>query len=370
VLELFVSAFYLTRYGRRVMKNKLQTTTLMLGILSFSQVQAVTIADIQEKAELKFSIAQNYTNPEADIPDELRTVWKISKDDGAVIKEVNGLGVNVTQVYLDTNTNKKYVILGDRFGIGMLKVGIGGAIEADDHTMKAGFEREKQEEHFGQLPPVNSEYHELGDQKTIIAGGICKNEDTYASKGWGPNIGWVVTENGYVLADLETAVTKMNDNAKLHFPVASFFGMKASDFNDKSSEERSATAAELLSNFNAALEDHIVSLHPKVKAYLEALSSDGNAILPEGYADAAEFSRQLVHDYTEYKAFYLVDLDDFFTMIDQNSDNSAAVKAKEEGIERGVNWSSFGLPNKAMTLFGAEGKTHAFIKGVFQAAID
>ncbi|PLX30176.1 MAG: hypothetical protein C0582_01325 [Alphaproteobacteria bacterium] len=62
-------------------------------------------------------------------------------------------GISVMRIYQDPHSNKKFVIGGDRFGSGQLKVTISGAIDpGSDRSVRQVYERELKEEFFGQLP--------------------------------------------------------------------------------------------------------------------------------------------------------------------------------------------------------------------------
>ena len=114
----------------------------------------------------------------------------------------------------------------------------------------------------------------------------------------------------YAYADLEEAIKKMNANADRHFKVAEFlhgYGMC-------SISERKEKASALMKMFSEDVrhEEGFVPLHAEASAFLKEVANDGATSIPSPFKSGFELAKEYVHIYTEYRAFMLMTLPDFF----------------------------------------------------------
>jgi hypothetical protein len=122
-------------------------------------------------------------------------------------------------------------------------------------------------------------------------------------------------ESGYNIAELTQAVKIMNQNADLHCPVADFYHA----FEQKSVAERQQATTDLLKSWTVAMEKEQLNkptpLHETVIQHLQTIAEDGDAALPDGLHTGFDFATRYVHDYTEYKSFHLIRLDNWLKFI-------------------------------------------------------
>ena len=272
-------------------------------------------------------------------------------------------GIAVLRVYQDQESSNKYIIAGDRFGSKQLKASISGAIDLDkDQQLIDVYNRELKEEYFGCLPVGESKNLTPGlafskTRKFVVLGGFEVSREVPASAttmstpagyvgaaaapltqtesplfqsthaGWGPCFTWVELETGYNVAELTQALQIMNQNAALHCPVADFYH----GYQRKSAAERQKTAKCLLAMWKSAIEkespgSQLVHLHVDIIKHLQTTAEDGDAALPDGIDSGFDFAKRYVHDYTEYKSFHLILLDNWlkFIAIQEKPDTSDA----------------------------------------------
>lgn len=162
--------------------------------------------------------------------------------------------------------------------------------------------------------------------------------------GWGPCFTWMELETGYDIAELTQAVQIMNQNAALHCPVADFYH----GYEDQSAAERQETARGLLAMWKGVIEkespgSQLVSLHETVSQHLKRVAENGEAALPDGIDTEFEFAKHYVHDYTEYKSFYLIPLDNWLKFIaTQEKPDTSDAKFLLPGLEEYQLFTRFG----------------------------
>ncbi|MAP24674.1 MAG: hypothetical protein CMM87_03980 [Rickettsiales bacterium] len=260
-------------------------------------------------------------------------------------------GIAVLRIFQDRESDNQYIIAGDRFGSKQLKASISGGIDPDkDQRLSDVYNRELKEEYFGYLPvkesrtlTANSTLSKARD--FVVLGGfetpemtvsvtamntiLAEYEDAAVAPltqidplsfqlthaGWGPCFTWVELEVGYNIAELTQALKIMNQNADLHCPVANFYHR----YESKAVAERQQGATDLLKVWTTALEkdqeDKPIPLHEKVMQHLKEITENGDAALPDGFDTGFDFAKRYVHDYTEYKSFHLIPLDDWLRFI-------------------------------------------------------
>lgn len=270
---------------------------------------------MEQEALKRLEVAQKYSDPETAIPDGLRTIFEPTIEP---IKEKSSLGAGIVRAF-QTDAGI-YNIYGMRFDK-TAKISIGGSIEATDQTVQDAICRELDEEFFGQLPLADIRYA----NEKLIAGGFQLQEDgKIISAGWGPYLTFFAIESGYNLDQLENAVSLMNINAGLHFPVATFFNeiheLKASDIRSQ--------AQSLLQAFeDVKAKQGIIPLKPEANEMLETLVENPSALPAESNFD--DFAKKYVHAYTEYKEFNLVLLADFIGLgVKKFSENESRLALK------------------------------------------
>jgi hypothetical protein len=290
------------------------------AILSIFTVVSLTNASeslihpspIEQEALRRLEVSQKYSNPETAIPEELRTIFDPTAEQ---IKEKPSLGAGIVRAFrIEAET---YVIYGMRFGK-TAKISIGGSVEPNDQTIEGAICRELAEEFFGQLPLANIRY---ADEKLIAGGFHLQENGKVASEGWGPYLTFFAIELGYNFEQLENAVSFMNFNARLHFPVATFFsgikGLQASDI-------QSQAQGLLLAFEDATGKQGIIPLKPETQNMLARLVEN-----PYTLPDDGNFAKKYVHDYTEYSEFHLVPLADFMGLrVKKFSENESKLALK------------------------------------------
>jgi hypothetical protein len=296
--------------------------------------------------------ASHRQDPHTLIEDSLRSVWSAR---GNAFDLVSGtFGVSILRLYKARDTGKVFVIAGDRFGLGKLKITISGQVEEEDQTLNQTYLRELQEELFGQLEEKESQFLKLEGRLTHVTGGVDapgKTESSWLTlgppiwrtHGWGPCISWIRYETGYEHEELQQAVQIMNENANLHFPVAEYFHA----FEKMGPEEKKQQARSLLTKFSEANQETTVSLSDKASSFLESLRENPELPLPEGSGKTGfEFAQKHVHDYTEYKSFHLISLKDWMAFMLEQLDGTV-----EETVDIGEHELQKKDPLKNMTLF-------------------
>lgn len=279
--------------------------------------------------------AEAYENAAADlnvsdpIPEILRSVW--SEDE--VFSQVRGtFGMSVLRLYVAKDTDEIFVIAGDRFGLGQLKITVGGQIDPEDQTVAQTYHRELEEEYFGQLLDREVQPLPLEGRVTRITGGVFKDGEIWKTHGWGPCIGWVQWESGYTKEELQEAIKIMNENAGLHVAVADFFH----DFEKKTPEEKKGEAQALLAGFEASKSETTVPLTKVAADYLRQLTETPEAPFPEGSGKTGfEFAQKHVHAYTEYKSFYLLPLKKWWTFM-QREQGISGERAVDFDVKNGA----------------------------------
>lgn len=124
--------------------------------------------DLSPEAEAHHSAAVGL-NVSDSIPEILRSVW--SEDEA--FSQVRGtFGISVLRLYVTKDTDEIFVIAGDRFGLGQLKVTMGGQIDAADETVSQTYQRELEEGYFGQLLDREVQPLTLEGRVTQITGGV------------------------------------------------------------------------------------------------------------------------------------------------------------------------------------------------------
>lgn len=235
-------------------------------------------------------------------------------------------GISVMRIYRDPHSNQKFVIGGDRFGSGQLKVTISGAIDlGSDRSVRQVYERELKEEFFGQLPLKETKEGKDGPKLEVTGGFQQTAEGGFTHCGWGPCFGWHEVEHGYSEKELRSAIDIMNQNADHHFPVTSFYHQ----FENLSHEEKKSAAAELLIKWKEnPPEETIVPLKTNVYQHLQQVAKEGQTPLPDGYQSGFVFAEKNIHDHTEYKSFHLIPVEDWMRFVQENF-----LEKREDGQE-------------------------------------
>ncbi len=224
-------------------------------------------------------------------------------------------GAGLMRVF-DVN-GEKFVVLGKRFGKSW-KFSVGGAVDADDKTLRDAFAREVTEELFGQLPlsgGLSLLQSDSGQELITAAGGMKVVEkdgvQEILTEGWGPYFTAFGVQTDYTQTDLETAVSILNMNAHLHHTVLEkvFSGY----FDDKTGTVRAGVdQAELQGKAQAALdefaakesEDGFVPMSDAAKQVLNALVATGSYSF-----DSAKSYKEFLENvriYAEYSEFKLL----------------------------------------------------------------
>ncbi len=206
--------------------------------------------------------------------------------------------ISAGMVRVFTCDGNKYVIKGLRFGK-EAKSSVGGAKDELDITFADIITRELREEYFTQLPLLK---HEV-KKDALIAGGAPFHK-------WTRYVTFFVEERGYTKKELENALVHMNDNATLHFALATYFAGFKIGFIP---EVASVQAEELLSRI-AELEKNLAFIKPRdeVKNMLTLLRDNARALEESRFNnDGYDFAKEYIHDYSESSKFELMELSDY-----------------------------------------------------------